>query len=580
MIQSLKQLCAIAVQESKLDTFQIPECLQTLVQNLFACCKKEDVTIAVQQNHLDCLLRCTITIDSNLTKLACFYNSLDCLVYLVQHGCEWHWEAADYACKNNALSCLRYAVHVGAPLNFNSCAVHAASWGSAECLEFCLKNGAVPSSLIVTNALRIINVPCLQVAIANGCPLEPLHSILAVTKYPKVPASENIKCLKILYLHNCPMDKKMLQIAVQYRMVECLEFCLNIIGLVPTPLDTAYGTFDVQFLKFLLLSKKFPVDELVVAMSSNNLESLKFLHQDMGFSWNSSTTKFAVMFNNLQSLAYAKQHGCPWDPTAMKHVSNLNILQFLHLNGCPWNESTLEGFVQQFSYFQYAFEHGCPASPNIMESIVRTGDLSILRYAISKKIVWTNACVNIAKTYFGIDFVMQVVYNGAPCNPIDVYQLERNEQRFALLANGKIVVGQREYIRKKYEKSIIYEGLCYCTKKYFFKESNKTLEQLREILKKLNEPKNIICKHLQKIDIIDNGIYGIRIKSRKCSKLGNSYTCARGFINCVQQAYQEETGHYLIQRKMCVFPKNKPIFYNIVKRLLNPINEQQIVHRT
>ena len=67
----------------------------------------------------------------------------------------------------------------------------------------------------------------------------------------------------------------------------------------------------------------------------------------------------------LDCLAYAHEHGCPWDVWtcfAAARRGDLGCLTYAHEHGCPWDKWTCKAAAKHghLDCLMYAHKHGCP----------------------------------------------------------------------------------------------------------------------------------------------------------------------------------------------------------------------------
>ena len=92
-------------------------------------------------------------------------------------------------------------------------------------------------------------------------------------------------------------------------------------------------------------------------------------------------------------IAWARDHGCPWNgrtcASAAKHGA-LQVLQFLHANRCPWDARTCAwaAMNNHLEVIQFAHARGCPWDANTCNMAAYNGNLEILKWARLHECPW------------------------------------------------------------------------------------------------------------------------------------------------------------------------------------------------
>jgi hypothetical protein len=73
----------------------------------------------------------------------------------------------------------------------------------------------------------------------------------------------------------------------------------------------------------------------------------------------------AAQVGALDCLAYAHEHGCPWDEElyfAALHKHRLACIKYAHEHGCPWSSAVFEKVVidGKLAELKYVTQEGCP----------------------------------------------------------------------------------------------------------------------------------------------------------------------------------------------------------------------------
>jgi len=168
------------------------------------------------------------------------------------------------------------------------------------------------------------------------------------------------------------------------------------------------------------------VEACALAAGADDLVSLAYLHEN-GCPWDSNTIREAIRSGKIECLAYAQVYGCPslptyeslinlaaqwghvdvlkylwnrgeeWDDLTMSCAAssgNLACMQYLHNAGCPWGEHACLFAVMKGSLecLQFAHHYGSPWSSYITPIATCNGDLRCLQYAHNQGCEW-NALV-------------------------------------------------------------------------------------------------------------------------------------------------------------------------------------------
>jgi hypothetical protein len=100
------------------------------------------------------------------------------------------------------------------------------------------------------------------------------------------------------------------------------------------------------------------------AAARGHLETLMWA-RDHGCRWCERTSSMAAKNGHLDVLIWARDHGCSWDEATCYNAAlngHLDVLKWARDNGCPWDEATcynaaLNGHLD---FLKWARDHGCP----------------------------------------------------------------------------------------------------------------------------------------------------------------------------------------------------------------------------
>jgi hypothetical protein len=105
----------------------------------------------------------------------------------------------------------------------------------------------------------------------------------------------------------------------------------------------------------------------------------------------------------VDSLAYAHEHGCPWDARTCEAAARrgkLNTLRYAHEHGCPWDARTVNAAAEQGKVvcLEYALVHNCPTDGSITTSKAAARSLSCLVLAHQHRCLWdSSTCASAAR---------------------------------------------------------------------------------------------------------------------------------------------------------------------------------------
>jgi len=130
-----------------------------------------------------------------------------------------------------------------------------------------------------------------------------------------------------------------------------------------------------------------------IAAINNSLNCIKYLYNSLGvdIKWDSSTSKYAASYGNLDFLKYLHKNGCSWDWRTCKHAAeagHLNCLKYAHSNGCECKENCSYYAIKygNLDCLYYLEENNCPFIYNSGEVAAKYNKLECLKYILSKKL--------------------------------------------------------------------------------------------------------------------------------------------------------------------------------------------------
>lgn len=246
-----------------------------------------------------------------------------------------------YAAARGHLGVLRYAHEHGCPWNVRTTA-QAALHGQLQCLKYAHENGCKIKEICAINAAKCGHLPCLRY----------LHEIAG-----------------------CALTDSVVRAAVQNGRFDCVRFAVERGAQCSSDVAAvAAGQGCLLFLQFLLerCAIALNADMMAAAAGQGHLECMKYiLHLQLLRGelvqnlWAASVCASAARHGYIICLAYAHEHGCPWDartPAEAARNGHMHCLQYAHEHDCPWNSATIDYATenQHSDCLQYAIDHGCP----------------------------------------------------------------------------------------------------------------------------------------------------------------------------------------------------------------------------
>ena len=139
----------------------------------------------------------------------------------------------------------------------------------------------------------------------------------------------------------------------------------------------------------------------------------------------------AVQGNQIETLIWARQHGCPWEPPSSTRKpwdptccciaawkGHLDMLKYLHENGCPWNKWTCRraAWKGHLDALKYLHENGCPWDKWTSARAAQYGNLGVLKYLHENGCPWGEGICLVAAGAGHLDMLKYAHENGCPWN--------------------------------------------------------------------------------------------------------------------------------------------------------------------
>jgi hypothetical protein len=127
------------------------------------------------------------------------------------------------------------------------------------------------------------------------------------------------------------------------------------------------------------------------------VECLAYAHEH-GCPWDARTCESAANFGRLDALRYAHEHGCPWDARTVNAAAERgkdSCLQYALACGCPADHTTCtRAAASTLCCLILAHEHGCPWKARTFTAAAKAGNLECLWYLFGQGCPWeATACV-------------------------------------------------------------------------------------------------------------------------------------------------------------------------------------------
>jgi hypothetical protein len=146
---------------------------------------------------------------------------------------------------------------------------------------------------------------------------------------------------------------------------------------------------DVYLLAYLKEHTNF----VKVAVEEGDLDTLKYLHEELECEWDSCACEYAARKGRLEFLKYLHEHGCEWNANACCGAArngHLKCLEYLQENGCEWNADACSsaaagGYLDCLVYFH---ECGCEWDTSACTLAAANGHLDCLQYMRDIGLEW------------------------------------------------------------------------------------------------------------------------------------------------------------------------------------------------
>jgi len=227
----------------------------------------------------------------------------------------------------------------------------------------------------------------------NVTTTDDLYFLLRTIRYWQVE-DDPIEVFCFIYLH----DK--FDIGKEFPMLLCDLEKFNAVKeaspnkRIATALQAKLGPQTVRWLH-AHTSCEFSAETCTAAANADDLESLAYLHE-CGCPWDAETRRGALASGSTACWEYAKAHGCPPLPTDENPVNlaarkgHIDMIKYLRNTGEQWNEQTLNDSLasEGLACTQYLREAGCPWKEDFCMCAALRGRLDCLQYAQEHECPW------------------------------------------------------------------------------------------------------------------------------------------------------------------------------------------------
>lgn len=320
--------------------------LWKLLENIFYD-PKDAMKEAIASGRMDIISFMVTTKPKNrdATEKAAKLGRLDLLQLLHEHNHPWGEKACTAAAANGHLDCLTY-------LHVNGCkwwpALYLEAGEHPECVKYAHQQGLKWHPKTIEELTKKSDAESFAYALANGCTCTP-DAVLAAAK------AGNAEVLRLLLSRRgFYADEKVCAYAAQGSHTECLRVLQE---------------YNAPWCHHAAFSAAF----------YNQLEGLRFLHEEVNCPWDESVTRAAANNGCVETLRYAIDHGCPYSAsqvvaTAALAIGGSALACLKYLIGEKHMAMNADGsvFVNAFirgdlKSVQYLMEVGCPDTPTTDE---------------------------------------------------------------------------------------------------------------------------------------------------------------------------------------------------------------------
>lgn len=275
--------------------------------------------------------------------------------------------------------------------SFTTCAAIYNNW---RILKWAVKNGCK----LNTNTIQIAglngNVDFLQFLLKTGVDIIPDNLVKdAIEK-------RNVKVLDFLHQNSLfKMNQRFWYILLQTPSVEVLNWVLSKgFRMNHNAMRCAVCLGDMNMVRLILksLGKSYKVRAglAILAASRGNYDVVKFLKKS-GCKLNADIFAIVAQRCDFEMMKWLHQQKCPFNKQVFPNVASngrLDVMCWLLNKGCFWNFRVYLKAIttNRLDVVQFAFENKCPSSEYLCLTAARGGCVDILKYMLSKGFPYNN----------------------------------------------------------------------------------------------------------------------------------------------------------------------------------------------
>jgi ribosomal protein S8 len=225
------------------------------------------------------------------------------------------YKLAQFAAEKGYINMLKYSKYIQSPWNERTI-FKAAKNGKFKCLKYLLENNCpYDKEKIMDEAAKNGNLECVKYLYESGIPFT--NSLFYITiQYG------NLDVLKYIMKQGCETHVKACYFAASNDQFNCLKF-LHQEGFIIDE-EVCYESANKGFLNCLRYSINYcPKDKLIdiCSYAIDNIDCLKFLHEEIGFPLDQNTCRFALHRKNYITFKYGYENGCSVEDISLENLS-------------------------------------------------------------------------------------------------------------------------------------------------------------------------------------------------------------------------------------------------------------------
>jgi hypothetical protein len=256
----------------------------------------------------------------------------------------------------------------------------AARSGSVQKLRLLWKYDCLYGEKILMTVIRYGHVHAFDWCLQNGF-MNTDRSVYAIGEYNQLEMAKylldfvtaritpmwqgaahagNIAMLQLARAYEIEFESKVLSSAIDGLSTAAFAYlCETGCQMTPELMDSVIARGNVSFARYVTqFYREFSASSSVVAVRSG-VSMLRFVHEE-GAQLTVETFCVAVRKEDMYSVIYLRENGCPWDTAVCNWARDARILRYLHDNGCPWNSDVISTAIVHGKYdsLVYAIDNG------------------------------------------------------------------------------------------------------------------------------------------------------------------------------------------------------------------------------